>query len=108
MAGYLGADPTQCWNRSKCSGYEVVDPPSEYARSGPSEDFADSFKLSVRGELTGDRAYWFLSLGDTLNVVQSEYAGNPYYSRRYVASPVPNSPIGSGGGGWNPGSPLFQ
>jgi len=50
MSRFLGANPSNCRNRSRCAGYrtpkEPIDPNS-YAAEGPSEDFAEAFKQSV-------------------------------------------------------------
>jgi hypothetical protein len=118
MSRYLGADPRQCgWNRSAGCTVEgergtyytpVQAPPTDYAWNGPSEDFAESFRLSVRGTLTGARAFWFLGF-DSLTLTKPEYTGNPYYDRRrIVAGPIPTVPIGSGGGGMRWDTPVFR
>jgi hypothetical protein len=107
MARALGGDPTSCgWNRSLCSGYGTPDEPIRrddklmaYARSGPSEDFAQSFMVSVLQGSTLQsnyplRATFMADLALSLTTTQSEYALPPslYLMRRIVPVPAPTPP----------------
>ena len=101
MSRLLGADPTQCpFNRSACGGYSTLSEElaqGVYARSGPSEDFAEAFRLSVLdpANLPPIRAEFVSNLAASLTTTQSEFV-NPsfYYNRRIVplAAPAAMSP----------------
>ncbi len=107
MARTLGADPTGCgWNRSRCSGYRTPNEPimdndtlMAYARNGPSEDFAQSFMVSVLQGSTLQSSYplrgtFLADLAVSLTTTQSEYAlaPSPYLMRRIVPVPAPLPP----------------
>jgi hypothetical protein len=106
MARFLCADPTQCLcidprecNRSVCPNYFTPgepDFPSTYAGSGPSEDFAESFRFSVLSPhlLGPNRSAFIDRLGQSLVTSVGQFQGSPYSNldRHGVTSP-------SGGGG---------
>jgi RHS repeat-associated protein len=88
MAGELGFLASQCWNRSTCGFYTQAaqgprfreSPPSDYAWSGPSEDFADTFMFSVLSprSLEPVRTVFMSELGRSLTTSVGEFAGSPY------------------------------
>ncbi len=107
MARTLGADPTNCGsNRSICPGYqtpnEVISKEDEfikYGLNGPSEDFAQSFMLSVLQGATLQSSYplraaFVADLAVSLTTIQSEYSlvPQPYLTRRIVPVAVPTPP----------------
>ncbi|MFO7661184.1 MAG: hypothetical protein R6X18_01185, partial [Chloroflexota bacterium] len=105
MAIALGADPSTSWLRSGRAGYDTPLEPisgrtySEYARSGPSEDFAEAFSRSVLDPYGFQnsnplRAKYLSNIAASLVTNQSEFIGpSVYFSQRImpVAAPVPSS-----------------
>jgi RHS repeat-associated protein len=98
MARLLGARPFFCPLRCVCSAYQTPNeaPPSLYARKGPSEDFAESFRQSVLNP-TGFhsnhpiRAGYLDELASSLTTEESEFVAGPL-NRRKVPAPVPTPP----------------
>ena len=75
-----------CVNRSDCPDYAMAvlkeDFPSEYAKKGPSEDFAETFRLSVLspGSLGRVRSEFMVEMGHSLVTSVGEFQGSPYSS----------------------------
>jgi RHS repeat-associated protein len=106
FALYLGFDPFAClWNRSRCAqnryGNATLkeEHPTRYARSGPSEDFGETFMLSVLyPERLGPMRTDFMSnMARSLTTSIGEFHGSPYsdlsrYGRGFIV------PAGGGGG----------
>ena len=106
MARALGADPTQCMLRFQCvrSGVnweatfrtaQLEVNPSSYGYShGPSEDFAESFMLSVTGGLNAapQRAEWMSNFAALQVAMRPEYSGQLYMAQRNPAVPAPTPP----------------
>ena len=94
MAQTLGANPSACgWNHSRCSGYDTPDEefPTFYAGNGPSEDFAESFRLSVLHGAEFQSSYplrsrFLTELAVSLTETQPQYVPIPR------AMPVPTPP----------------
>jgi hypothetical protein len=88
MAWQLGFDAVDncIWNRSQCSRYTNAELelkenfPSSYAGSGPSEDFAETFRLSVLSpsSLGPIRTEFITGLGHSLTTNVGEFQGSPY------------------------------
>jgi RHS repeat-associated protein len=85
----LGGDPSKCWMRANCGlGWDQrvginEAPVSNYAnRRGPSEDFAESFKLNVTGGLPLDsnHATFMNDVGNAIALQPStpQNTGDPY------------------------------
>jgi RHS repeat-associated protein len=108
MARALGANPRSCgWIRSNCAGYRTSNEPiidnddlMAYARTGPNEDFAQSFMVSVLDGATLQsnyplRAAFMTDLATSLSTTRSEYglnAPSPYLNRRILPVPAPTPP----------------
>jgi hypothetical protein len=103
MARAVGLDPTECFFRFQCdweqialsSGAEIN--PLAYGRKfGPSEDFADSFKLSVLGGLGGApiREKFMQDLAVSQVQTRSEYPGkfSAYLQSPIIPVPAPAPP----------------
>jgi hypothetical protein len=104
FARYLGFDPHDCIFRSKCARYgaatlkEELPEEFEYARRGPSEDFADTFRLSVLSphSLGPMRTDFMSKMARSMTTSMGEFQGSPYsglqrYGQGYVS-------FGGGGG----------
>ena len=106
MAYELGFDPSVCLQltlyvsfsyprlridettRSICPSYTLAanrkqlreEPPSKYAKSGPSEDFAETFMLSVLNplDLGPIRTAFMINLAHSLTTIEGEFQGSPY------------------------------
>lgn len=85
MAYRNGFNPHQCRNRSNCGSIyrnaKLSEPaPTWYAANGPSEDFAESFRLSVLspGSLGPIRTAFFDRLANSLTTSTAEFSGSPY------------------------------
>lgn len=101
MARSLGVDPAQCFFRFSCSkkyvdllkeaGAEL--PPSEYARNGPSEDFAVTFEYLVTGngamQKAPVRSDWMARFIEGSNSTRPAYQGNPYQYLWFLPQPIP-------------------
>ena len=104
MASMLGADPGLNWLRSGQIGYktpeEQIDPNaySKYATTGPSEDFAEAFRLAVLSSSDFQshnpvRADFMSNLAVSLVTSQSEFVGaSIYLSQRIVPVAAPSPP----------------
>jgi hypothetical protein len=98
MARAVGLDPTRCTIRFMCDWETIAlsagaeTNPNEYGREkGPSEDFADSFMLSVNGGLRSApiRDQFMRNLAALQVGVLPEYAGVRSAYLRWPITPVP-------------------
>ena len=100
MARSLGVDPTQCPFRFSCYKYFqlLIDakaelPPSAYARSGPSEDFAVTFEYLVteNGDILHApvRSAWMARFIEGNKRNKAAYKGNPYQYLWFLPQPIP-------------------
>jgi RHS repeat-associated protein len=100
MVRYLGVDPTQCILRYWCPKYlsllrmavtEV--PPSSYGENGPSEDFAETFRLIVQNRLDSNafpmRWNWMVDFIQNESRTRSAYGGDPYQYLWFLPQPIP-------------------
>ena len=100
MARELDGSPEDCFWRYNCADFWqtlVEEPPTEYGKRGPSEDFADTFMLSVTspGILRTDaplRAEWMEDFARSLGGSRGPFEGQPYRSLYFVPrdAPVPD------------------
>lgn len=107
MARELGFFPNICLNRSRCSDYTSAalekrlneGTPSDYAKNGPSEDFADTFMLSVLspGSLQPIRSDFMSEMGQALTTSVGEFASSPYRALQRSGQGL-IAPGNSGGG----------
>jgi hypothetical protein len=107
MARELGFFPNICLNRSRCSAYTNAalekrlneGTPMDYATNGPSEDFADTFMLSVvsPGSLQSIRSNFMSEMGRSLTTSVGEFAGSPYRALQRSGQGL-IAPGGTGGG----------
>jgi RHS repeat-associated protein len=117
FAYYLGFDPHDClWNRSQCAQgryaaatlKEELPPDYTYARRGPSEGFAETFRLSVLSphSLGPMRTDFVIKMARSMTTSVGEFQGSPYsglqrYGQGYVS-------FGGGGGYAIDGLHLFR
>ena len=102
LAFSLGANPYFCGLRFRCDWLSIVTGanaelnPTQYGRNhGPSEDFAETFRLSVLGDLeTAPQREQFMQQFAALQVdVKPAYSGSLYQYYRIPASPAQPVPV---------------
>jgi hypothetical protein len=102
MSKYLGVDPTQCILRFWCPKSKYLgllreaeaELPPDYGGNGPSEDFAETFMMSIKYGGVFSNSYpirwrWMIDFIEGERRTRAAYTGNPFKYIWFLPQPIP-------------------